>query len=252
MSEWKDLWLKNYKGQGDTVELEKHLKTLGYGSRMNVTYLPWAVVERIFRLQGGEVEWLPVLDGTHVDHDSLIVGYDNVEENGLTVSKPIMVNSYFINVRAKWQGQEYTERYPLQDSNGRPLSRWTQNDLNKAYQRGKVKAIAIVSGIGYKLFEDGDLQFEDDTPEPTPEKKPKAEPKKPTKKPDPDPEVKVLIVDEELPQDRNQKEQDIKREFLSGEEKANLVKQFLVEKDVKKISELSEDDLNSLYVQVVD
>ena len=48
---------------------------------------------------------------------------------------------------------------------------WTQNELNKSVQRGKVKAIAIVSGIGYKLFEDGDLQFVEDGKETVPEDK---------------------------------------------------------------------------------
>ena len=44
----------------------------------------------------------------------------------------------------------------FQDSSGRPLASWTQNDLNRAFQRAKVKAIAIVSGIGYKWFENYD------------------------------------------------------------------------------------------------
>lgn len=239
MSEWKDLWLQNYKGQGDTAELEKHLKTLGYGSRLNVTYLPWAVVERIFRLQGGTVEWLPVLDGTHVDVDSAVVGRESKEE---TVEE-VVINSYFVNVHAKWQGQSYTERYPLQDSNGKPLTRWTQNDLNKAYQRGKVKAIAIVSGIGYKLFEDGDLQFEleETVPQPKPTKeKPKVE----------TPKVEKLLIKPET-ESRADKEQEIKREYLNGEEKAQTIKKYLVEKNVTKIGDLSNDDLDRLYAIVV-
>lgn len=247
MSEWKDLWLSNYKGQGDTAELEKHLKTLGYGNRMNVTYLPWAVVERIFKLQGGSVEWLPVSDGTYVDLDYLVVGKEYDHEG---VEKELTIQSYFINVRAKWQGQEYTERYPLQDSNGKALTRWTQNELNKSYQRGKVKAIAIVSGIGYKLFEDGDLQFEDVEPS-TPPKVKVVETKKPKEKPA---EPEKLTIDPEgqdLPEDRNKKEQDIKREFLSGEEKAKTIKQFLVEKSVSKINDLNEEDLDDLWIRVV-
>ncbi len=244
MSEWKELWLQNYKGQGDTAELEKHLKTLGYGSRLNVTYLPWAVVERIFRLQGGTVEWLPVLDGTYVDVDSAVVGREHKEENGIAMADNVVINSYFVNVHTKWQGQSYTERYPLQDSNGKPLTRWTQNDLNKAYQRGKVKAIAIVSGIGYKLFEDGDLQFEvEDTVIQT--KPPKETPQKETPK---QPE-KLLIKPET--ETRADKEQDIKREYLNGEEKAQTIKKYLVEKNVTKIGDLSDDDLDKLYAIIV-
>ena len=56
---------------------------------------------------------------------------------------------------------------------------------------------------------------------------------------------------DEIPSDRNQKEQDIKRMYLSGEEKANIIKKYLVEKDAKKINDLTDEDLNTLYLQVV-
>jgi hypothetical protein len=155
----KELWIKNYRGEGDCADLEKYLKTLDYGSRTGVSYLPWAVVERIFKLQGGKTEIIQENSETIVFVDSI-----TKEEYSLATGEIVHtnVNCYFIKVEAVWNGEKHTERYPLQDSNGKPLAIWTQNDLNKACQRAKVKAIAIVSGIGYKLFEDGDLQFNED------------------------------------------------------------------------------------------
>ena len=168
---WKDRWLDNYKGVGDCQELESFLKELDYGSRKGVTYLPWAVVDRIFKMQGGKTETINYPRYETISGNFEIVGYtivevdtvhirDEVDSNGVVTPK--YMNSYFVNIRAEWEGQVHTERYPLLNSTGQALAFWTQIDLNKAVQRGKVKAIAIVSGIGYKLFEDGDLQFEDE------------------------------------------------------------------------------------------
>ena len=174
---WKEKWMENYRGEGDCQELETFLKELDYGSRKGVTYLPWAVVDRIFKMQDGVTETLffpktiEVSDGEEgtktIQVGNTIVEVDSVHMRDEVDSKygvvtPKYMNSYFVRIKAEWEGQVHVERYPLLGSSGQALSFWTQTDLNKAVQRGKVKAIAIVSGIGYKLFEDGDLQFEDD------------------------------------------------------------------------------------------
>ena len=173
---WKEKWIANYRGEGDCQELETFLKELDYGSRKGVTYLPWAVVDRIFKMQDGVTETIffpktvEVFDGeegtktiqagnTIIEVDSVHIR-DEVDNNGVVTPK--YMNSYFVRIKAEWEGQVHVERYPLLSSTGQALAFWTQVDLNKAVQRGKVKAIAIVSGIGYKLFEDGDLQFEDE------------------------------------------------------------------------------------------
>ena len=173
---WKEKWMANYRGEGDCQELETFLKELDYGSRKGVTYLPWAVVDRIFKMQDGVTETIffpktvEVESGeegtktiqvgnTIIEVDSVHIR-DEVDNNGVVTPK--YMNSYFVRIKAEWEGKVHVERYPLLSSTGQALAFWTQVDLNKAVQRGKVKAIAIVSGIGYKLFEDGDLQFEDE------------------------------------------------------------------------------------------
>ncbi len=197
---WQEMWLKNYRGEGDCKELEKRTKDLDYGSKKGGTYLPWAIVDRIFKFQDGKTEvirtrqFIPQIKQKHLEGgivESEVIFLENFEsivevdrfyvkdevDEETGVITPRYNLSFFVNLKATWQGQEYIERYPLLDSNSKPLSRWTQVDLNKAVQRAKVKAIAIVSGIGYKLFEDGDLQFEDDG-----DGKSKPEPEKETAK----------------------------------------------------------------------
>jgi hypothetical protein len=245
MENWKDLWLKNYRGEGDTAELSSFLKKLNYGNRNNISYLPWATVERIFRLQDGTIEVLPSVVSDFqtgiVEADRTFVK-EEVDSSGV-VSKTY-ANAYFVNIRVIWQGVTYIERYPLQDSSGRALAYWTQNEINKSIQRGKVKAIAIVSGIGFKLFEDGDLQFEDNAPvlEPVKVDPPRVKPVVKEKV------EKLVIVPETEELDRGGIENEIKKQFLSGEkQKADMIREYLSRNSVKRINELSDEDLKTLY-----
>lgn len=155
----KKLWLQNYRGEGDCAELEKTLKTLKAGS-FAASYVPWAVAERIFKFQDGEIEYVKI-NGSTVEVDRTVIKTEVDTETGVITERN--ANAYFVNVKVSWQGNTYTERYPLLDHKNQALVSWNQADINKAHQRAKVKAIAIVSGIGYKLFEDGDLQFENDS-----------------------------------------------------------------------------------------
>jgi len=299
---WKEKWMDNYRGVGDCQELETFLKELDFGSRKGVTYLPWAVVDRIFKMQDGVTETIffpknaEVQDfgegiktiqigNTIIEVDSVHIR-DEVDNNGVVTPK--YMNSYFVRIKAVWEGQTHIERYPLLSSTGQALAFWTQVDLNKAVQRGKVKAIAIVSGIGYKLFEDGDLQFEDEgkdkkednakknvedlkknskkeepkketIPAKTKEKK-KEEPKQnvmddleePTNEEveEPKKEVKVNsgIV---IPDKRDEIENEIKRQFLTGGvEKATLIRGYLKDNNEKIITSLPEEKLKELYVLI--
>lgn len=288
MENWKELWQQNYRGEKDTKELEDRTKKLTYGSRNDVTYLPWAVVERIFKLQDGTIEIIFNGENSSVDIDRAYIK-DEIDENGVVQKK--VINSYFVVIKANWQGRSYTERYPLQDSNGRPLSVWTQNDLNKSIQRGKVKAIAIVSGIGYKLYEDGDLQFEqaEETKKQTEETKPvsktvtpaqkvvKQEPVKqePVKQEQPNTEEQSKPVKQEQPKveeqpkkveqvkettvvpeqkmNRIELENEIKRLFLTGDSgKTATIRKFLSESGTNKVSELSLEKVNELYHILID
>jgi hypothetical protein len=198
---WQQYWLDNYNYKSpETQDLETYARTLVFGQKkgkpQTITYLPWAAAERPFKLQGGSIELVKTSDNSIVEVDEAVVGRDVDPQTGVVTER--VVRSYFINVKATWLGQSYTERYPLMSASNEPLYSWSQNDLNKAVQRAKTKAIAIVSGIGYKFFEHTDLQFEEDGGELTPgkiatlEKKlaaPKStpQPKETTKTPPPAP-----------------------------------------------------------------
>jgi len=244
---WKELWLTNYRGEGDTAELIDFLKKLNYGNRSNISYLPWATVERIFRLQDGKISIVKSSNQTIVEADHVQVR-EEINEQGVLVST--FANAFFINIQVEWQGQTHVERYPLQDSTGRPLSMWTQNDINKAIQRGKVKAIAIISGIGFKLFEDGDLQFEE---EPTVQTKTElvAQKQKPANPPTPvvnTSEKTVVLPKQPLVENRVDLENTIKKEFLAGgEKKATLIRDFLSQSAAKKISDLTDQQVKDLH-----
>lgn len=278
---WEELWNDNYRGIGDTAELDKLVKRLDYGSRTGVSYLPWAVVERIFKMQGGSINIVKFNPESIVEVDKAYVR-DEINEAGVVIPKYMM--SYFINVQVFWHERSYTERYPLQDSNGRPLSFWTQNDLNKACQRAKVKAIASVSGIGYKLFEDGDLQFENDEKDDAQKKldnanklkdasegKPKvAKPEKP--EPAKTPDVPVVVpaklpespkedvsytIDGKIieksesatPESRVDIENEVKRMFLTGDvNKSGKVRTYLSAQKTAKLQDLSDEQIRELYL----
>lgn len=287
MENWKELWNKNYRGEDDTKGLVSSVKTLSYGSRNGASYLPWAIVERIYKLQDGKFEVIKV-DESIVEIDRVHIR-DEIDDNGVVIPK--YANSYFINIKAEWKGQVYIERYPLQDSNGKPLMNWTQNELNKSVQRGKVKAIAIVSGIGYKLFEDGDLQFVEDGKETVPEdkvenakkilSKSKAKAvKEVSVKEDKVKEVSVkedtnvnvtaktdnkeeqekpkkvvvgdgLPEDGDVPIDREDLDNEIIKRFLNGgSEIQTKIRSFLKEKGIQKISGLTETNAKELYAIV--
>ena len=245
---WKELWLTNYRGEGDTSELIDFLKKLNYGNRSNISYLPWATVERIFRLQDGKITIVKSSNQTIVEADHVQVR-EEINEQGVLV--PTFANAFFINIQVDWQGQTHIERYPLQDSSGRPLTMWTQNDINKAIQRGKVKAIAIISGIGFKLFEDGDLQFEE---EPTVQPKTELVAPKPKTVIPPTPVEKqteklVVAPKQPLVENRVDLENVIKKEFLAGgEKKATLIRDFLTQSNAKKIADLTDQQVKDLHL----
>lgn len=162
---WQQLWLDNYDCKTpETENLDTFVRTFTVGKKKGkprtVSYLPWAAAERPFKLQGGKIELVKTNENTIVEVDEAVVGREVDPQTG-TVTERI-VRSYFVNVKATWLEQTYTERYPLMSVSNEPLYSWSQNDLNKAIQRAKTKAIAIVSGIGYKLFEQTDSQFEED------------------------------------------------------------------------------------------
>jgi hypothetical protein len=165
-NEAKKLFLENYFNRGDcegllekTKIIEKEFKRTG--EVKIIRYLHWALVERIFRLQGGVVEvknWK-----FEVPFTTTVQTYD---DNGEVIVKEEENNALFIHLQATWQGETLDEYYPIFDNQTSKIIKLPDaQDLNTARQRGMVRLIARISGIGLTIFEQTDDQFnkEDDT-----------------------------------------------------------------------------------------
>jgi hypothetical protein len=208
------LFQDNYSKKGLCADLPKYLKVFNKEYKKSntvreITYYPWAVVERFFRMQGGQVEvveWatrvaFPYMDYTPNADGELVM--TNQEQYAL-----------FIHLKATWQGLEEHEYYPIFDNqNSKIIKTPNALDLNKARQRGMVRLIARISGIGLDIFEQTDSQEEEaieelaETTAIKVEKKiyePKVEVAKPKPKVAPEPEAQP-------------EPQDFMQSFLSGD-----------------------------------
>jgi len=159
----QELFLKNYQNQGDCQQLSSFVKTIEKEFRKTgqvkiIRYYPWAVVERIFRMQGGKIDvvnWALKVELTGRDLAP--------NQNGELVMSETKSNALFIHLKATWQGIEENEYYPIFDNqNAKIIKLPDALDLNTAKQRGMVRLIARISGIGLEIFEQQEGQFEED------------------------------------------------------------------------------------------
>lgn len=146
----RELFLMNYNYEGDCKDLKKYAKQIprAWGE---IEYLPWAVVEKVFTMQGGtyKVEDLCYQKEIKTLNDV----YDSeTGEYKRQVERLSLVN--FVHLSAEWQGTKKEEFYPIFDSKkNKIIVAPNQNELNASKQRGLVKLIARISGIGLSYFE---------------------------------------------------------------------------------------------------
>lgn len=155
------LFLENYENKGFCEKLpsfqkkiEKEFKKSGV--KKTIHYLPWAVVERLFRMQGGKIE---VVDWNYkVEFSS--IGVDGMTGEIVETKE----TSSFIKLHGHWQGEELVEYYPIFDSQTARVVRTPDSQqLNSSRQRGSVRLIARLSGIGLWIFEQQEDSDEDDS-----------------------------------------------------------------------------------------
>lgn len=159
-----NLFMENYENKGFCKGLETKLKTIEKefkksGITKIIKYLPWAIVERIFRMQGGKIE---VVDWKYA------VEFGAQEYNAETGEiEQGTRNALFVHLRATWKGQTLDEFYPIFDNQTSKVVKTPDSQqLNTSRQRGSVRLIARLSGIGLWIFEQQDDQFgEDDSEE---------------------------------------------------------------------------------------
>lgn len=160
------LFLQNYNNEGDCAQLENYVKKIEKefkktGQVKVIRYYPWAVIERIFRSQGGKVEVVNWSMKVELQGKDLLPN-----ENGELVLQQTTSTALFIHLKGTWQGQEEHEYYPIFDNQSAKIIKLPDAlDLNTAKQRGMVRLIARLSGIGLDIFEQQEGQFEEEKEE---------------------------------------------------------------------------------------
>lgn len=151
------LFLENYNNEGlcsALKDFEKIFeKKFAKAEAKTIKYFPWAVIERLFRMQGGTTE--VVNFAFKVDFHS-----KDMTVNPLTSElqeEETISQALFIHLKGTWQGETLDEYYPIFDNqNAKIIKTPNAMQLNTARQRGMVRLIARLSGIGLSTFEQQD------------------------------------------------------------------------------------------------
>lgn len=160
--DWLTMFESNYNGDTPQAkELEQYIKKNYNGS----TYIPWATMERMVYQQDPNAEFR--IEGLKTNHKGLRTN------DGEKITE-VEFFVHMVEVSVTFLGKVFTEMYPVQDNKYNAPKIIDANLVNKALQRAKAKVASRATGLGLKLYEGHDLQFEDDTPEPKKFAKPEA------------------------------------------------------------------------------
>lgn len=171
---WKEQFIENYNGKSEEAkEVADFMKANYKGNN----YIPWATMERLTYMQDPEAvfETLETENGNIVFSDTLS-NENKVVQKGEVVNETVAtMMSHFVKVKLTFLGKTFIEEYPIQDQDYSALKVYNQNAVNKALKRALAKVASRATGIGLRLYENKDLQFD------TPEEDKKPEVKKTTK-----------------------------------------------------------------------
>lgn len=160
--DWLAMFEANYNGETPQAkELEQYIKKNYNGS----TYIPWATMERMVYQQDPEAEF--IIQGIETAENVLRTN-DGEKETEVDFFV------HMVSITLTFLGKVFQELYPVQDNKYNAPKIIDANLVNKAIQRAKAKIASRATGLGLKLYEGHDLQFEDDTPEPKKFAKPEA------------------------------------------------------------------------------
>ena len=158
----------NYNGTSDeSKELAKFIKSTYNGA----TYIPWATMERLTYMQDANAKFNTILnnDNSIVWTDSFLNSNRSVAKDGSVVETQALVVSHFVKVSCEFLGKLFVEEYPIQDQDYSAAKIYNQNLVNKALKRAMAKVASRATGLGLKLYEDKDLQFDDNISNEKPE-----------------------------------------------------------------------------------
>lgn len=159
---WKEQFIENYNGRSEEAQEVADFMKENYKGN---SYIPWATMERLTYMQDPEAkfETLETENGNMVFSDTLL-NENKVVQKGEVVSETVAtMMSHFVKVKLTFMGKEFVEEYPIQDQDYSALKVFNQNAVNKALKRALAKVASRATGIGLRLYENKDLQF--DAPE---------------------------------------------------------------------------------------
>lgn len=157
---WKEVFKANYEGTSEeSKSLQPFLKETFKGD----VYIPWAVMERLTRMCDETAEFINVLNefGGLVHSDTLEIHQKNIQNDKVVSETESAMYSHFVRVKLVFMGKEFVEDYPIQDKDYSSARIYDQNLVNKALQRAKAKVAARGTGLGLRLYEGFDLQFDE-------------------------------------------------------------------------------------------
>ncbi len=178
---WLAQFTDNYEGKSkEAKEVAEFIKENYKGN----SYIPWATMERLTYMQDPNAvfETLTSPNGGMVFSD-IMSNENEVVTKGEIVSKTFAtMMSHFVKVKLTFMGKEFVEEYPIQDQDYSALKVYNQNAVNKALKRALAKVASRATGIGLKLYENKDLQFDNPEEDKKPEIKKTTKTTKTTKK----------------------------------------------------------------------
>lgn len=157
---WKEVFLENYNGKSDIAkEVEPFIKDNYKGN----AYIPWATMERLTYMcdEDATFENIKNEKGGLVHTDMQVMHQQNIQKGEVVSETESQMFSHMVKVRLIFMGKEFIEEYPIQEQDYSAARVFNQNLVNRALQRAKAKVASRATGIGFKLYEGKDLQFDE-------------------------------------------------------------------------------------------
>ena len=165
---WKDVFLENYNGKSEVAkEVEPFIKENYKGN----SYIPWATMERLTYMCDDDAVFENIKNeqGGLVHTDKVEMHQQNIQNGEVVSETTSQMFSHFVKVKLIFMNKIFIEEYPIQDQDYTAARVYNQNLVNKALQRAKAKVAARATGIGLKLYEGKDLQFDEVSQETKPQ-----------------------------------------------------------------------------------
>ena len=157
---WKEIFTENYNGTSEVAkEIEPFIKENYKGN----TYIPWATMERVTYMcdENAVFENIKNENGGLVHTDMVVMHQQNIQKGEVVSETESQMFSHMVKVKLTFMEKEFIEEYPIQDQDYSAARVFNQNLVNRALQRAKAKVASRATGIGLKLYEGKDLQFDE-------------------------------------------------------------------------------------------